>query len=66
MKRWPELRVVKPQKLGMRRAKSTTKETVFKYFDELEKIMVKYDLKHKPHLIFNVDETGIQVEHSRS
>jgi lipocalin len=34
------------------------------YFDELEKVITKYNLKDKPHLIFNVDEKGIQQNHS--
>jgi hypothetical protein len=32
-----------------------------KYFDELGKILKKYDLCDKPHLIYNVDEKGINT-----
>lgn len=43
-----------------------SRETVGSYFNELEPIMTKYSLTHKPHLIFNVDETGFQTDHSPS
>lgn len=44
----------------MRRAKATKKkDAVFKYFDELDMIMVKYDLNHKLHLTFSVGEMDI-------
>ncbi|KAJ8024963.1 Tigger transposable element-derived protein 2 [Holothuria leucospilota] len=63
MRRWPQLRLAKAQKLSLKRAKATSKETVESYFKELEKIFVKYELTDKPHLIYNVDETGFQTEH---
>lgn len=65
MRRWPELKVVKPQKLNLRRAKATNEEVVDSCFEELEKVLEKYNLKDKPHLIYNIDEyqTGFQVEH---
>ncbi|KAJ8019145.1 hypothetical protein HOLleu_42460 [Holothuria leucospilota] len=63
MRRWPQLRLAKAQKLSLKRAKATSKETVEGYFKELEKIFVKYELTDKPHLIYNVDETGFQTEY---
>ncbi|KAJ8028895.1 hypothetical protein HOLleu_28147 [Holothuria leucospilota] len=63
LSRWPELKVVRPSKLGMKRAKAITKESISKYFNELNNILIKYELKDKPHLIFNVDETGFNFEH---
>ena len=61
--RWPEIRVVKPRALEIQRAKCTSDEVVENYFAELEKILIKYNLKDKPHLIFNVDEKGVTQDH---
>ena len=33
------------------------------YYDDLESILNKYQIKEKPHLIYNLDETGLQPEH---
>ena len=38
--------------------------TVSTYFQQLEAVIKKYDLEDKPHLIFNVDEKGIQQNHT--
>ena len=64
IKRWPELHVIKPRALALQRAKSTTSLVVQNYFSELDKVLTKYNLKDKPHLIFNVDEKGITNNHS--
>ena len=64
LKRWPDLKITKPKALCMVRAKSATKETVSKYYQELDRILKKYDLHDKPHRIFNVDETGLSPEHN--
>ena len=64
MSRWPELKLVKPRALELQRAKAGNKETVSSYFTELNEILTKYDLKDKPHLIFNVDEKGVQQNHT--
>lgn len=61
--RWPELRVLKPRSLDIQRAKSASSAAVDSYFVELENILLKYDLKVKPHLIYNVDEKGIAQDH---
>ena len=37
-----------------------------KYYDDLESILNKCQLKEKPHLIYNLDETGLQPEHRPS
>ena len=34
------------------------------HFEELKNVMEKYDLIDKPHLIFNIDEKGITINHS--
>lgn len=64
MKRWPELRLNKPRSLTNYRAKATSESVVKDYFERLNQVMTKLDLKDKPHCIYNVDEKGIQTEHS--
>ncbi|XP_041360715.1 uncharacterized protein LOC121376969 [Gigantopelta aegis] len=63
MKRWPELRVQKPRSLEIMRAKATSKDTINKYFDSLEQILDKYDLRNSPESIYNIDEKGIVENH---
>ncbi|XP_062605062.1 uncharacterized protein LOC134266873 [Saccostrea cucullata] len=63
LKRWPELKVLKPRGLEHVRAKMASSETVSNYFENLRNTLSKHDLYGKPHLIFNVDEKGISVDH---
>lgn len=64
MNRWSQLKLVKPQKLSVHRAKSTSQEKIKKYFEELSTIMVANNLLDKPNQIFNLDETGITSDHA--
>ena len=64
MKRWTDLKVVSPQKLTANRAEAASRETLNTYFNELDAILTKYNLKDKPAQIYNVDETGISTEHT--
>jgi hypothetical protein len=63
LERWPELKVKKPRSLEIARAKSATRPTIDRYFDELNSILTKYNLKDKPGHIYNVDEKGLNLEH---
>ncbi|XP_053380044.1 jerky protein homolog-like [Mercenaria mercenaria] len=64
LSRWKDrVASLAPRKLETARAKSTTPEAVDKYFNNLGEIMNKYNLQNKPHLIYNVDETGLQPDH---
>lgn len=63
-KRWPDLKTVKPQKLSIARAKSASRETIEKYYTELDAVLSNNNIKDKPHKIFNIDETGVNTEHS--
>ncbi|XP_052097897.1 uncharacterized protein LOC127732747 [Mytilus californianus] len=63
IKRWPELRAVKPRSLEIQRAKCGSVANVEKYFASLEQVVHKYNLQDKPHLIFNIDEKGITLNH---
>ena len=62
MSRWPELHVVKPSSLSELRARSASEESITNYFSELDHILTKYNLKDKPHAIYNIDEKGINTE----
>ncbi|KAJ8304314.1 hypothetical protein KUTeg_017897 [Tegillarca granosa] len=62
LQRWPDVRVQKPHSLEAVRAKCTSKETVNRYFEELEKILNKYGLKDKPERVFNIDEKGFSTD----
>ena len=61
--RWPEMRVIKPRALEDERAKLAKESVVMSYFDNLEKCLRKHDLLNKPHLIYNIDEKGVSIEH---
>ena len=58
-----KLNSLNPRSLESCRAKSATPEQVSFYYDNLNKILEKYDLKDKPMHIFNLDETGLQPHH---
>ena len=36
---------------------------VMSYFDNLEHCLRKHNLTNKPHLIYNIDEKGVSIEH---
>ena len=59
MGRWSTLKLSKPQKLQLCRAKSASQEKIDKYFNDLEDILVNNDLLEHPERIYNIDETGI-------
>ncbi|XP_063420606.1 uncharacterized protein LOC134705821 [Mytilus trossulus] len=60
MGRWPELKVWRPKTISELRAKATSRTSIYRYFDELYRIMEKYELKDRPQSIYNVDEKGLQ------
>ena len=62
--RWPDLKMVKPQKLQMARAKNASEEVIKKYFTELGSLMREKNLINAPERIYNIDETGISTEHT--
>ncbi|MES9880618.1 MAG: hypothetical protein ABW185_07025 [Sedimenticola sp.] len=64
LRRWPELKVLRPRSLELARAKSASEPIVERYFEELSKIISKYDLQDKPQLIFNIDEKGVSPNHT--
>ncbi|CAC5424039.1 unnamed protein product [Mytilus coruscus] len=52
------------KQLSLQWTKGASNEVIDSYFDELEDILNKYDLKNKPHCIYNIDEKGISPEHT--
>jgi hypothetical protein len=63
LKRWPSLKCLVPRGLEHVRAKMCHEDVVSKYFCQLQKTLEDNDLLDKPHLIFNVDEKGVSVNH---
>ena len=65
LKRWPDLKIVKPQKRVMSRANCVSKENLDNNFKERGTILTVYDLKIIQKKI-NFDETGVSTEQSPS
>lgn len=63
LSRWPNLKAKRPRSLDIARAKSATRQAVDNYFDQLHNILTKYDLATKPHLLFKIDEKGLNTDH---
>lgn len=61
LKRTPTLSILKAEGVSMSRAEGMNKEEVQKYFELLTKILTENDLLDKPLNIFNVDESGLQL-----
>ena len=64
VKRWPQVRLDKPEKLAIVRAKATSKEVLDSYFSDLETVIKANNLENAPEQIWIVDESGIQMEHT--
>ena len=58
-----KLTSLNPRSLESCRAKSATPEQISSYYENLNKILEKYDLKDKQMHIFSLDETGLQPYH---
>ena len=63
MKHHPQLTLRAPEKLAYVHATVGNKEVIGAYFDLLEETLSKTGLLDKPGAIFNVDETGIPLDH---
>ena len=64
IKRWPQLPLLKPRGLEKVRAKSASASVVCEYFRQLEITLDKYNLRDKPHLIYNIDGKGVVQNHT--
>ncbi|XP_052261011.1 uncharacterized protein LOC127865157 [Dreissena polymorpha] len=63
LKRWPELKVLKPRAIDHARAKMASRETISNFYHNLKETLTKYEMTDKPHLIYNIDEKGVTVYH---
>lgn len=61
LSRHPDLSIRKAEGLSMARSLALNKEEVFSYFNLLEQVLNENELFDKPGSIFNVDETGLQL-----
>ncbi|XP_045214877.2 uncharacterized protein LOC123564977 [Mercenaria mercenaria] len=61
--RWPKIKRFTPRALEHVRAKMAKESVISEYFENLQTCVNKYDLTDKPHLILNVDEKGVSVNH---
>ena len=59
----PHLTLRSGETLAYRRAVSTNRVVIDKYFDLMEEIFERNNLLKKPNLIFNADETGMPLQH---
>ena len=59
MGRCPDLKIVKPQKLSISRARSSSRDIISQYYQELGTLLTTNDLK-----TYNIDETGIPTDHT--
>ncbi|KAJ8932540.1 hypothetical protein NQ314_014590 [Rhamnusium bicolor] len=64
MKRHPELAVRKAQGLSTARAKGMTRQECAKYFELLGNVLRENNLLNTPQKIFNLDETGLQLNNN--
>jgi hypothetical protein len=64
--RWPELKMVMPQKLSIARARAASKENLDAYYKELGNILSTNNLFDHPERIYNIDETGVSTQHTPS
>ena len=54
---------MKPRGPEMQRAKATMLDCCTNYYNELNQVLTKYDLRDKPERIYNVDEKGLSASH---
>ncbi|CAH1960890.1 unnamed protein product [Acanthoscelides obtectus] len=64
MRRHPELAVRKAQGMSTARAKGMTRQECTQYFELLGNVLGENNLLNKPQNIFNVDETGLQLNNN--
>ena len=65
MSRNPKLSLRTADPLSKARADAVTQDKIDKYFKLLESTLEEHDLADKPHRIYNVDESGMPLEHKQ-
>ena len=66
LKNHKDLQLLKPRQLNIAREKCASAAAISKYYKELSIVLTQNNLHDKPHLIFNVGETGCSTEHNPS
>ena len=66
LKRNKDISLRKPQSLSKARAEGMSKKAVEDFFCLLKDVYVNTNISDKPHLIFNMDESGIPLNNSPS
>lgn len=61
LRRNPEIRIRQSEGVSLARCEALNRSEVDAYFDTLYKLMEEYNLFDKPSKIFNMDETGLQL-----
>lgn len=61
IRRHPDISVRKAEGISINRATGMNRETVKHYFELLDKILSENELHDKPSNVFNIDETGLQL-----
>ena len=61
--RHPHLRLRAGERLAYVRAVCTNRQVLDRYFDLWEDVLVKNNLKDEPNRIFNLDESGMPLQH---
>lgn len=61
LKRHPELSIRKSEGVSINGIQGMHRSAVMQYFTLLDQVLVKYDLFNKPANIYNVDESGLQL-----
>ena len=64
MKRFADLKMINPKKREKCRADSVSVEVVSSYYENLEKVLNSAGLLNNPTGIWNVDETGLTLDHT--
>ena len=66
MERWPRLSLRKADSLGQAHANAVTSANLAEYFSVLEETLQEHNLMNCPSRIFNMDESGITLDHKPS
>ena len=63
MERWPKLALRKGDALAQPRANAVTETNVHQYYSPLEKTMQENDILNCPSRVYNMDESGMPLDH---
>lgn len=66
LRRNPEVALRKSEGVSLQRAKGMTREEVYNFFDLLESLFQEHDFIRHPNNVFNMDETGLQLNNKPS